>query len=92
MVKWTGGGGLSSEGWLIKDIVRQTINPNDDAELYANFTTAETTGATHGADILSDGFKLRGTGGANNGNGATYLYLAIAEIGGNAAYPPIYGR
>jgi len=92
MVKWTGGGGLSAEGWLIKDIVRQTINPNDDAELYANFTTAETTGASHGADILSDGFKLRGNGGANNGNGATYLYLAIAEIGGNAAYPPIYGR
>ncbi len=36
MVKWTGGGGLSGEGWLIKDTVRQTINPNDDAELYAN--------------------------------------------------------
>ena len=92
MVKWTGGGGLSAEGWLIKDIVRQTINPNDDAELYANYTSAESTGASHGADILSDGFKLRGAGGANNGNGATYLYLAIADLGGNGTLPPIYGR
>ena len=92
MAKWTGGGGLSGEGWVIKDTVRQTFNPNDDAEIYANFTTAETTGATHGADILADGFKLKGTGGANNGNGATYLYLAIADIGGNGTLPPIYGR
>ena len=92
MVKWTGGGGLSSEGWLIKDTVRQIINPNDDADIYASFTSAESAGATHGADILADGFKLRGTGGANNGNGATYLYLAIADIGGNGTLPPIYGR
>ena len=91
LVKWTQGGSLSGEGWLIKDTSRQVINPNDDADIYANGTT-ENAGATHGADILADGFKLRGGGGANNKSGATYLYLAMADIGGNGTLPPIYGR
>ena len=91
LVKWAQGGSLSGEGWLIKDTSRQVINPNDDADIYANGTT-ENAGATHGADILADGFKLRGGGGANNKSGATYLYLAMADIGGNGTLPPIYGR
>lgn len=92
MFKWVSGGSLSGEGWVIKDTARQTFNPNDDADIYANFTTAENAGATHGADILSDGFKIRGGGGAVNKSGATYLYVAMAEIGGNGTLPPIYGR
>ena len=92
MFRWTTGGSLSGEGWVIKDTARQTVNPNDDAELIANTTGAEAAGATHGADILSDGFKLRGGGGAVNKSGATYIYLAMADIGGNGTLPPIYGR
>ena len=92
MVKWMQGGSLSGEGWLIKDTSRQVINPNDDADIYASQSTGENAGATHGADILADGFKLRGGGGANNKSGAKYLYLAMAEIGGNGTLPPVYGR
>ena len=92
MFKWAGGGSLSGEGWVIKDTIRQTINPNDDADIYASSSGAEAAGATHGADILADGFKIRGGGGAVNKSGATYIYLAMADIGGNGTLPPIYGR
>ena len=92
LFKWLSGGSLSAEGWVLKDTARQTVNPNDDADLIPNGSNAEAAGATHGADILSDGFKLRGGGGAVNKSGATYLYMAMAEIGGNGSLPPIYGR
>jgi len=92
MFKWVSGGSLSGEGWVVKDTARQIINPNDDADLIPNTTAAEAAGATHGADILSDGFKLRGGGGAVNKSGATYLYVAMADLGGNGTLPPIYGR
>ena len=92
LFKWVTGGSLSGEGWVLKDTARQIINPNDDADLIPSGTNAEAAGATHGADILSDGFKLRGGGGAVNKDGATYLYMAIADIGGNGTLPPMYGR
>jgi len=92
MFKWVSGGSLSGEGWVIKDTARQTANPNDDADLIPSGTNAEAAGATHGADILSDGFKIRGGGGAVNKSGATYFYMAMADIGGNGTLPPIYGR
>ena len=91
MIKWVTGGSLSSEGWVIKDTTRQTFNENNDADIYATFTTAESAGSTHGVDFLSNGFKVRGGGGAVNKSGAQYLYLAMAEIGGNGTLPPIYG-
>jgi hypothetical protein len=92
LFKWVTGGSLSGEGWVAKDTARQTVNPNDDAELIPSGTNAEAAGATHGADILSNGFKIRGGGGAVNKSGATYLYMAMADIGGNGTLPPIYGR
>jgi hypothetical protein len=92
LFKWLSGGSLSAEGWVLKDTARQIINPNDDADLVPNGSNAEAAGATHGADILSDGFKIRGGGGAVNKSGAKYLYMAMADIGGNGTLPPIYGR
>ena len=92
LFKWLSGGSLSAEGWVLKDTARQTVNPNDDADLIPNGSNAEAAGATHGADILSDGFKIRGGGGAVNKSGAKYLYVAMADIGGNGTFPPIYGR
>ena len=92
IIKWVTGGSLSDEGWVVKDTARQTVNPNDDADIYASLSGAEAAGATHGIDFLADGFKVRGGGGAVNKSGATYLYMAMAEIGGNGTLPPIYGR
>jgi hypothetical protein len=31
------------------------------------------------ADIVSNGFKLRGDGGATNNSGENYIYMAFAE-------------
>jgi hypothetical protein len=31
-------------------------------------------------DILSNGFKIRGTGANINANGGTYIYMAFAEV------------
>ena len=47
--------------------------------LRPNATAQEATAANSIADFLSNGFKLRGTGGDVNTNTATYLYLAFAE-------------
>ena len=50
------------------------------------------TRTTTARDILSDGFKLRGTHAIQNANADNYLYIAMADIGGNGTLPPIYGR
>jgi len=39
--------------------------------------SSATTGAP--IDILSNGFKLRGTDASGNGSGSTYIYMAFAE-------------
>ena len=91
MAKWATGGSLSGENWITKDTTRQPLNENQ-TDLAPSSDGAEATGSTHGIDILADGFKMRGTGGANNVLNATYIYLAMAEIGGNGTLPPIYGR
>ena len=40
----------------------------------------EDTAANSIADYLSNGFKLRGTGGDLNTSGQTYIYLSFAEV------------
>ena len=43
-------------------------------------------------DILSDGFHLRENDAEmNGGTSDKYIYLAMADIGGNGTLPPIYG-
>ena len=91
MAKWSSGGSLSGENWITKDTTRQPLNENR-TDLFPSSDGAEATGSTHGIDILADGFKMRGTGGANNVLNATYIYLAIADIAGGGTLPPMYGR
>jgi len=75
--------------WGIFDTARNTFNASN-RTLNANGTDVEDT--TYPLDILSSGIKIRGAFQFFNDTGKTYIYLAMAEIGGNAAYPPIYGR
>ena len=49
-----------------------------DRPLFANDTQAENDGDNN-VDLLSNGFKIRGSGSAQNGSGATYIYMAFAE-------------
>ena len=62
--------------WLMYDTKREGYNVDNDA-LLANTSDAEETDDR--IDILSNGFKLRGSQTANNASGATYIYVAFAE-------------
>ena len=67
-----------SGNWYILDTARDTVNVMP-LDLYANDPAAESTVTTNQLDILSNGFKLRGTGGGMNGSGHTLIYAAFAE-------------
>jgi len=63
--------------WEIVDTSRSTYNVVS-AELAANLSNAESS-SWNAVDILSNGFKLRDLGAAQNGNGNTIIYMAFAE-------------
>jgi hypothetical protein len=65
--------------WILHDNKRAGFNVNDDY-LIANTNSAEITGNSfRSLDILSNGFKLRGTQAETNESGETYIYMAFAE-------------
>ena len=66
----------ATENWQIQD---NKMNPFNvvDGKIFANTTAAEFTGAE--VDFVSNGFKLRHSGGGGNGSGETLIYLAFAE-------------
>ena len=72
MCKRTSGTG----NWQVFDSKREGFNVDNDG-LQANLANAEAT--DDDIDILSTGFKLRGTGNDLNGSGSTYIYMAFAE-------------
>jgi len=65
-----------TEDWHMFDNKREGYNVDNDF-LQANTTNAEAT--DDNIDILSNGFKLRGTGTDVNRSGHTYIYMAFAE-------------
>jgi len=68
----------SGEHWLILDTARDTYNLAD-ATIYANLSNAEFEASGLGIDILSNGFKPRGTNAGTNASGYTYIYIAFAS-------------
>jgi hypothetical protein len=64
------------DSWSIRDSSR---NPSNAAVsgLYPNLANAE--GTDTAVDFLSNGFKIRGTSGGENGNGQNIIYMAFAE-------------
>jgi len=66
----------TTNNWLIWDTKREGYNVDNDA-LLANTSDAEETDDR--VDILSNGFKMRGSQVANNASGGTYIYMAFAE-------------
>ena len=60
------------------------INQNDYYVL-SNDSATEASGAVVGFDLLSNGFKLRGTAGDSNGSGADIFYIAFGQslVGSN---------
>jgi hypothetical protein len=64
--------------WTIKDTSRNTYNVVN-LQLYPNSSAAEATATFDLIDIVSNGFKLRGTSSDVNASGGTYIYAAFAE-------------
>jgi hypothetical protein len=62
--------------WTIVDAARNTSNVTT-LNLRPNSAAAETTDIDF--DLLSNGFKLRGSGSGGNNSGSTYIYMAFAE-------------
>ena len=68
--------GTGSGDWHISDDKQNSFNAFDNA-LRPNVTNGTETGNT--LDFLSNGFKIRNTGGSWNSNGSTYIYMAFAQ-------------
>ena len=69
----------SANAWIMFDNKRPNYNGNS-GRLEADSSGAETSSTgEYAVDLLSNGFKFRGTGGGTNSSGQTYLYMAFAE-------------
>jgi hypothetical protein len=66
----------ASNDWAMHDDVRIGYNAAN-YHLLANSSSAEFTDIA--IDLLSNGFKPRGTSGTENASGGTYIYMAFAE-------------
>ena len=72
----------STADWILHDTSRSPYNLTTTAQTLApNLSDAEGSAsfANDDFDMLSNGFKIRNTGGAINFNGDTYIYAAFAE-------------
>ena len=80
--------------WTIYDSVREPFNVGDHIFSYANLNSADQAFAQNDIDMLADGFKIKAdtNNEPNKFAGDRYLYLAMADIGGNGTLPPIYSR
>ena len=65
------------DDWQILDNKRNGFNPNN-FQLVANSSNVEQTSGSR-ADFLSNGFKIRTSGGSWNPSGGAILYMAFAE-------------
>ena len=69
----------NGETWTLHDSTRDVDNPAEH-RLLPNSNSAESTGTSaRYKDLLSNGFKIRGTSGEQNTSGNVYLYAAFAE-------------
>ena len=68
-----------SEDWNIWDSKRIGYNVSGNDKLYANLTSAESTGSDE-INLLSNGFQWRTTNGGLNAAGGSYIYMAFAEF------------
>ena len=66
----------AGDSWFVFDTAREQFNVQGNW-LAPNLSNAEATNTF--ADILSNGFKLRGSISAFNGSGGTYIFAAFAE-------------
>jgi hypothetical protein len=86
MIKNTTAASVGS--WQIRDTSRDAAN-SAGSLLWADRTNMESADPSYNVDILSNGFKIRGTASDDNANSNTYIYAAFADqpMGGSNASP-----
>ena len=67
-----------ADSWLMKDSVRDSYNLAN-KRIFANVSSAEDTHVNGSIDILSNGFKQRGSDTLTNASGGTYIYMAFGQ-------------
>ena len=82
----------TTSSWYIYDSGNYPSNSLSVFHTLANTNNAGGAAAANEQDFLSDGVKNRGQNNDTNASGSTFLYLAMAEIGGNGTLPPVYSR
>ena len=68
----------STNGWFLMDNKRSPFNLTNDF-LRPNASDVEGEAANSVWDMLSNGFKIRGTGADVNASGSPFIYIAFAE-------------
>ena len=68
-----------SSNWRFLDTEREPANVVNNG-LWANLSNSEGTSSTNMIDILSNGFKIRGTGNGVNANNDRIIYMTWAEF------------
>ena len=81
----------ASRNWNVLDTARNPNNVVSPNVLLPNDDATDTAGQVGSFDILANGFKPRDTAVNSNADGEVYVYMAMAEIGGNGTLPPLYG-
>jgi len=66
--------------WTIFDTERDKTNPENMVILADQSGAEYDAGTNYNMDIVSNGFKLRGSDAYSNGSGHTYIYLAFADV------------
>lgn len=67
-----------ANSWCLLDTARSSYNVAAD-RLAANLSNAEMVVSGLSVDILSNGFKIRGTDNEINQSGTTFVFAAFAE-------------
>jgi len=70
--------GTHASQWRLYDSARSPNNVNLN-RLFPYSSGAEATDTDAGIDMLSNGFKIRGSGGDYNASGQAYIYMAFAD-------------
>ena len=73
-------GSSFASNWFIQDSKRDGINVINGKALRPNLTNVEDGTTNYNMDFLSNGFKLRTSAADSNTSGATFIYLAFAEM------------
>ena len=69
----------ATQDWQIRDNKRDPFNKDSSQILFASIPDAEATSTNNIVNFVSNGFKIRGTGGDHNEAGGDFVYLAFAE-------------